>query len=148
MYTPFDYKDAFRKETFRYDLVLSNWVFVWFLLYYVGVVPFSPLFAILIGLASNTYEFLSKQKDESVAWRKNYILWNVNIKILPAAILLARRDKIRWKKDLLVMAGFYVLFLFWVFVNGKVTPSHKPLNPFNFNTKEQHDKPRLFSLDK
>jgi hypothetical protein len=128
----------YQKETFRYDFVLSNWIFVWFLLYYVGAVPFSPLLAVLIGLACNTYEYVSKQKNESVAWRKNYILWNINIKILPVAILLARHNKIHWKKDLLVMVGLYILFLFWVYVNGKINPSYKALNPFNFNRKEQH----------
>lgn len=126
------------KETFRYDFVFSNWIFVWFVLYYLGAIPFSPLLAIWIGLACNTYEFLSKQKHESDAWRKDYILWNVNIKILPAAILLARREKIRWKNDFVVILGVYALFLFWVFVNGKINRTHKPLNPFNFNAKEQH----------
>jgi hypothetical protein len=121
---------------FRYDFVFSNWIFVWFLLYFLRAVPFSPLLAMLTGLACNTYEYLSKQQEKSLAWRKNYLLWNIHIKILPVFFLLAYEHKFSWRHDLGVMTGVYLVFLGWVFVNGKMSLSNA-MNPFNFNTKEQ-----------
>ena len=126
-----------KNETFRYDYVFSNWIFVWFLFYYLGAVPFSPLLTMFIGLVCNTYEFLSKKKDVSFAWQKDYILWNINIKVLPAIILLLSKTKIHWIKDLLFMLLVYALFLFWGFVNGRIGRSRKAKSNFNFNEKDQ-----------
>ena len=138
----FDYimsRETLKIETFRYDFVLSNWIFAWFLLYYFGIVPFSPLLAILVGFVCNTYEFLSKQKDESLSWRIDYIWWNMIIKMMPALIILvSRNNQIKWKQDVIVILGLYGLFLVWVFINGKVSPSHKAMNPFNFNAKDKN----------
>ena len=122
-------------EPFRYDYVLSNWIFVWFLLYFARVIPVSPLLAMLIGLACNTYEFVSKQQEQSFFWRTHYIFWNLNLKILPLVLLLAKGDRIHWKHDLFVLGIVYGLFLCWGVLQGK--NASRGMNPFNFNVTEQ-----------
>lgn len=146
MNKPFDYimaKDGIKIESLRYDYVLSNWLFVWFLLYWFGILRFSPLLAILIGLVCNTIGFILVQKWKSVAWRKHYILWNMNIKFWPAVILLGKKNQINWKQDILVMIGFFLLFLCWGLINslmnGRINPYYNARNPFDFNSRDTAD---------
>ena len=122
----------------RPDLVLSNWVFLWFVLYFIGLVRQSPLLVILIGIVANTYEYLSIRKGKGFAWELHYVLRNLFIKVVPAIIILSSKDpRIKWREDFMTMGVFYGLFLLWVFLNGVFGANIKrPMNPFNFNVKD------------
>ena len=39
----------------RNDFVFSNWIVVWFILYYIGLIEYSPLLILIIALIVNTY---------------------------------------------------------------------------------------------
>lgn len=125
--------DTLLHDKYRWDAVFSNWIYVWFGLYFVGAVKYSPLLPILVGIVANTYEYFQFKDDKSTRWGNKYLLWNLNIKILPAVILLYQGVRIRWKQDCPIVLLVYGLFLLWMYVNG-FFESNK-MNPFNFNAK-------------
>ena len=126
--------DTLMHETFRGDLVFSNWVFVWFVLYWTGIIRQSPLLALLVGAAANTHEFLSTRKGKTIAWQMHYFIRNIFIKIVPISLILfSKNHSIHWKESLITVAVFYTTFLGWVHLNGASFSDAE--NPFNFNKK-------------
>jgi hypothetical protein len=131
--------DTLMQNPNRPDFVLSNWVFLWFVLYFFGLVRHSPLLVIVIGIIANTYEYLSSRKGKSVAWELHYVFRNLLIKVLPVVYLFYRHDQIKWREDLITMVVVYGLFLFWVAINGALwSGTYRPMNPFNFNSKDSN----------
>jgi hypothetical protein len=107
------------EKGFRFDYVFSNWVYVWFALFFLGVVRASPLLPILAGVVCNTYQYLYFKDSKSAKWGIKYLWWNLNIKLFPALVLLCSGNRIRWKSDLLALGGVYLVYLVWVNINGK-----------------------------
>lgn len=117
-------------KRFRFDYVFSNWVYVWFALFFLGFVKASPLLPILIGVVCNTYQYLYFKNSKGAKWGLKYLWWNMNIKLFPALVLLCSGTRIRWKKDLLAFGGVYLVYLVWVNMNGK---GKFQANMFDFN---------------
>ena len=47
-------------EKARFDQIFSYWIFVWYLLYVLGVISYNPKFALIIGVITNLFVLLIK----------------------------------------------------------------------------------------
>jgi hypothetical protein len=126
-----------QRENLRLDYVFSNWIYAWFILFFFGLVRNSPLLPILIGIVANAYEYISLKDSKSELWGTNYLIWNMNIKLFPAAVILCgKSNNIKWKEDVVALFLVYGIYMGWLFLNGVF--ARKPINNknvFNYNTR-------------
>lgn len=122
---------------YRFDYVYSNWIFTWFVLYYMGFVRVPPTLALYVGLVANTYDFISTSSGKTNEWKTFYVVRNILIKILPIIILnFTQTARFIWKDQIQSALFLYALFLIWVTVNLRVhSKKPNPVNLFNFNPK-------------
>ena len=101
----------------RFDLIFSYWIFIWFLIYKLKWVMYSPKFAIIFGLIENLFMlimmFLFGTKMESIIY---FIIINIFIKVIPLYYL--RNDYISWK-DIYFTFVLFILFIIWLHINNK-----------------------------
>ena len=104
---------------YRFDLVFSYWIFLWYLLYIFGVVSYSPKLVLCISVIENTIVFLImtfmlQSSTETIA---KFVIINTFIKILP--LYSVWKDKIHWKTDLYRIFILFVVYVIWCnfFVN-------------------------------
>ena len=96
----------------RFDFVLSYWIFVWYLLYMIGVPIHSPKFALLCGIFLNVVSLFFMSD-----WRRIFIflLINMCIKVIPLYTL--RFERINVARDLPIFAGLFCFYMAWMYIN-------------------------------
>jgi hypothetical protein len=109
----------------RPDFLLSNWLFVWFLIYYfVPLSPFfkkyaNPLLALWLGLIQNIMAFPLSFFLFPNIWKQNIwiklVLMLFLLKIIPIYLLSNRT--ILWKNDILVFIFVFFVYNFYLFLN-------------------------------
>ena len=100
----------------RWDFIFSNWIIIWFILYYVKIVPYSPLFALIIGFIENIYLLsLMILNQVRVASILHFAFIIFMIKIIPLYLI---QHTIR-VNDIIVTLIVMNLYLAWLLVNGK-----------------------------
>ena len=121
----------------RLDLIFSYWIFIWFLIYKLKWIMYSPKFAIIFGLIENFFMlimmFLFGTKMESIIY---FIIINVFIKVIPLYYL--RNEYIYWK-DIYFTIILFILFILWLHINkesliGNLKLIHDSLVYNRFNT--------------
>lgn len=102
----------------RFDLVFSNWIFAWYLLYILRVTTFNPKIPLVLGVIHNTILLLI------MLYYKNdwihivtFCLINLCIKGIP--LWTVRNDPYRWK-DFYALVVYFILFIIWLFINGQL----------------------------
>ena len=102
----------------RFDLILSYWIFAWFLLYLYDVVPYSPHLALILALlfeigilcamvfnhASNYYIGL-------------FVIITIIIKAIPIYIL--RNEQINYFNQMIYMGCVIALYMLWLKLNNQ-----------------------------
>ena len=90
---------------FKYE-IFSNWLFIWFLFYYCGLIKASPLIFLIIGLMGVIkYLLLIKKINENI---KKIIITNIYIKVIP--IFLIIKFPLIEEEDLLF--GFFIAYIY------------------------------------
>jgi hypothetical protein len=121
----------------RFDLIFSYWIFIWFLIYKLKWIMYSPKFAIIFGLFENCFMlimmFLFGTRMESIIY---FIVINIFIKVIPLYYL--RNDYICWK-DIYFTIILFILFILWLHINresliGNLKLIHDSLIYNKFNT--------------
>ena len=98
-------------------MVFSNWILLWFILYYFKLISFSPKFAILMGILENTIMLISL-----LIWGKSiksiiiFIIINVIIKILPFYYL---RNESYILTDIYFTFGLFFVYNIWLYINNQ-----------------------------
>jgi hypothetical protein len=95
---------------YRFDLVLSYWIFAWFLLHMAGLIRASPKLALCVGLAENILQ-LCVMFFYGADYVAGFVAINVFIKVLPLYIVW--RERIRWREDLEnlgILVAAYLLY--------------------------------------
>jgi hypothetical protein len=95
---------------YRFDLVLSYWIFAWFLLHMAGLVRASPKLALCVSLAENIVQ-LCVMVFYGAGYVAGFVVINVFIKVLP--LYIVRRERIRWRQDLEnigILVAAYLLY--------------------------------------
>ena len=108
----------------RFDLVFSYWIFMWYLLYMLKFVNYSPKFAIMIGIIENIalliFMSLNGANRRTIGY---FILVNTFIKLLPFYTL--RHDTIR-VKDIQATGVLAIIYVGWIFLNNQsITRNYK-----------------------
>ena len=99
----------------RPDFIFSYWIFVWYILYISGILPYSPKLAILLAISINIIMFvLMIYYKTRLLYIFNFILINFFIKILPYYTLI--REKI-YIQDLKPLAIIFIGYSVWLYMN-------------------------------
>ena len=104
----------------RFDLILSGWIFVWFLLFVFRFTRFSPFFALVLGVVHNTLYFVNTIRKEDVGNQLFFVVGNFFIKILPVAYLIfKKRTKVSFR-DIVATLVVFVAYVLWLAVNKQM----------------------------
>ena len=108
----------------RFDYVFSYWLFVWYLVYESGLVPFNPLPFLTISAIVNLIQLLSGlTKNPGL-----FILINIFIKVIPIYSLL--KVPVRWV-DIYAGVAYLFAYLSWMYLNREnVLKARTPLTDF------------------
>jgi hypothetical protein len=103
-------------EVIRVDFILSYWIFIWWILYMLGIVEYNPKLFLIIGLITNIIGLFIKMKN---AYVNKYIFIIVVIitKIIPLYTL--KNTEINFFQDLSIIIIICIIYLFWLYVNNK-----------------------------
>jgi hypothetical protein len=101
---------------YRFDLVFSYWILLWFILYECNFTTYNPKFALLIGLLENTvyllYMIFYKNSISSI-WL--FVIINFFIKIVPLYIVA---NTVIRKRDILFTLCLIFAYIIWLVVNN------------------------------
>jgi len=99
----------------RLDMIFSYWIFLWFIIYKLKWILYSPKFAILVSLLENfvmlIMMFLYSSSRESIIY---FIIINIFLKIVPLYYL--RKNNITLK-DIYFTIFLFILFIIWLHIN-------------------------------
>jgi len=100
----------------RGDFIFSYWIFVWYLLYISGILPYSPKIAILLAIFINVILFVLMiyYKTRGI-YIFNFIFINFFIKILPYYTLIHEKIYIQ---DFKPLAIIFISYCIWLYMNG------------------------------
>ena len=99
------------------DLIFSDWIFAWYILYAFKIVHFSPKFALIIGLIENLIMLILVAvygRHTSTAFQFAGVIFL--IKITP--LYLLRTERIR-RIDMLYTLILFISFNLWLYLNGQ-----------------------------
>ena len=101
----------------RGDLIFSNWIIVWFLFYYIGVIPYSPKFALILGLFENiillTMMIINRVRFLSL------VQFSCVIFIMKVFPLLVLRNLSYDVDDIIFTLILFNIYLVWLRMNGQ-----------------------------
>jgi hypothetical protein len=99
---------------YRFDLLFSYWIFVWYLLYIFEIIDASPKLALIIGIIENCMLFYSMVFIQSQSFKNIFIfvIINVCIKVIPLYTL--SNEKINIKKDVKNTTFVFILYVIWL----------------------------------
>ena len=101
----------------RFDLIFSYWIFIWFIIYKLNLITFSPKFALIIGLIENfimlIMMLLYGTHIETIFY---FIIINTFIKVIPLYYL--RNTNINWN-DIYFTIILFIIFIIWLHINNK-----------------------------
>jgi hypothetical protein len=102
----------------RFDLILSYWIFAWFILYIYDVVPYSPHLALVLALL---FEFgilfamiYNRTSNYYIAL---FVIITIIIKGIPLYIL--RNETIDYASQMFYMGVLMVTYVGWLLINKK-----------------------------
>jgi hypothetical protein len=96
--------------------MFSTWIFIWFLFYYLKIVPFNPIifliFAFIIGVSLGLHYFIKEKIDVDIIYK--YVMINFMGKIVPVILIFNDPIKIY---DILFGFGLMIVFLLFTIIN-------------------------------
>lgn len=99
--------------------IFSYWIFVWFILYYIGLTKYNPLFILLIGYIFTLFEliYLIISKISNYNLIKFFII-NIFIKFIP--ILLIIKFPLRFNiNDIYISINLLILYFITMIILNK-----------------------------
>jgi len=121
----------------RFDFVFSYWIFAWYVLYALRVTTLIPKIALIVGILQNTglllLLFYYKNDWIHIA---TFCFINLCIKVIP--LWTVRNEPYRWK-DFYALVVYFMIYLVWLFINGKLklntdglqlVKNNLPIGPF------------------
>ena len=104
--------------------IFSYWIFIWFILYYIGLTKYNPLFILIIGYIFKLFEFIYLKINKSSRYNLiKFMIINIIIKFIP--ILLIIKFPLRFDlKDIYI--SIYLIFFYII------TMSIMNKNPYEY----------------
>jgi hypothetical protein len=99
----------------RADLVFSYWIYMWFILYEIQIIDYSPKFPLILGIIHNLIMLIFMLLyGTSIRTIFYFIVINTIIKVVPLYYL--RNEAIKLN-DIYFTCGLFLLFIFWLHLN-------------------------------
>ena len=95
--------------------IFSYWTFVWFILFYIGLIKYNPLFILIIGYIFTLFEFIYLIIKKSSKYNLiKFMIINIIIKLIP--ILLIIKYQLRFDlKDIYI--SIYLIFFYIIIMS-------------------------------
>ena len=95
--------------------IFSYWTFVWFILFYIGLIKYNPLFILIIGYIFTLFEFIYLIIKKSSKYNLiKFMIINIIIKLIP--ILLIIKFPLRFDlKDIYI--SIYLIFIYIIIMS-------------------------------
>jgi hypothetical protein len=104
------------EEKARFDQIFSYWIFVWYILYALGIISYNPKFALIIGVITNIFvvfiKIIFKNSFYNILF---FISVNVVIKVIPLYFLWNTNIL---RKDIYASIGIFSIYLVWLYFHG------------------------------
>ena len=99
---------------YRFDLLFSYWIFVWYLLYIFEIVDASPKLALILGIIENlvllfSMIFIQSQSLKTIIL---FIILNTCVKGIPLYTLY--NEKINLEKSIKNTSFVFMLYIIWL----------------------------------
>lgn len=105
---------------YRFDLVFSYWIFTWYILYMLKIIPYNPKLVLIIGILENSLGLLFGYfYNLDFSWN-NFFGWlsiNFWIKLVP--LYTVWNTKIHLKQDFIHFIKAFCLYGIWCFISGR-----------------------------
>jgi hypothetical protein len=99
----------------RSDYIFSYWIFLWFILYLLKIVPYNPKIIIILGIIEILFTLIYLiVKNASLRKITKFLIINIIIKFIP--LLLIYKDQIE-KKDIYATVILVLIYLIWMYIN-------------------------------
>ena len=100
----------------RSDYVFSYWIFLWFILYLLKLVPYNPKLIIILGIIEILFTLIYLiVKNASLRKITKFLIINIIIKFIP--LLLIYKDQIE-KKDIYATVILVLIYAIWMYINN------------------------------
>jgi hypothetical protein len=100
----------------RLDFIFSYWIFVWYILYFLKFVKYSPKFALYVAMIDNMILLsILIYKKSSIYDIAKFLAINTFIKYLPIYTLLDEKIK---RRDIIATIILFLIYLIYVYVNN------------------------------
>ncbi len=98
---------------FRFDLLFSYWIFLWYIVYILSVTTYNPTFALVFAALENfmMLAFMYKTKIDTVIF---FIIIIVLFKLIPLANINRRIHT----RDIYATMILFFIYCVWLYVNG------------------------------
>ena len=118
----------------RADLIFSNWIFVWVLIYISGLTKFSPKIAIIIAILENIGTALLMKTVNSKTLQA--VLLYFLLKVIAFTLVINDPFVLR---DMIALMLLFLIYVAWVIINGETVTGyykkiHHSLNNNDNNT--------------
>jgi|LakMenEpi03Aug12_release.lakeMendotaPanAssembly.Ray.scaffolds.fasta_scaffold63295_3 hypothetical protein len=88
--------------------IFSYWIFIWFIVFYLGLTKYNPLFLLLIGYIFTLFEFIYLIINKTSKYNLiKFFLINVLIKVIP--ILLIIKYPLRFNLDDIYVSIYLII---------------------------------------
>ena len=124
-------------------LVFSNWIFVWFILYVLRVIPFNPTIAFIISIFMISSEIVILLLYGTNKYNiTKFIIINVLLKFLPFLIMWYLSDLHISLKDFYFGLSLFIFYLVYLYLNDEtlMTIYIKLLRPYIYDIKDPKQK--------
>ena len=69
--------------------IFSYWIFIWFILYYIGLIKYNPLFLLIIGYIFTLFELIFMIINKISKYNLiKFIIINIIIKFIPILLII------------------------------------------------------------
>ena len=88
--------------------IFSYWIFIWFILYYLGLTKYNPLFLLLVGYIFTLFEFIYLIINKTSKYNLiKFFIINILIKFIP--ILLIIKFPLRFNLDDIYVSIYLII---------------------------------------
>lgn len=103
-----------------FDILFSNWIFIWFLLFCIGLIKYNPFFVfVIVFCICNSWIFYAYYTNKL----NNYNLYKILIlnflfKIMPIVILILTKNNNIRNKDLIFTIILVLIYLVYLHIKN------------------------------
>jgi hypothetical protein len=127
----------------RLDLIFSNWIFAWFILYLLRIIPFNPTVAFVISIFMILSEIIMLLSYGTNQYNiTKFIIINVLLKFIPLLIMWYISDLHISLKDFYFGLSLFIFYLVYLYLNDETLKSIyiKLLRPYIYDIKDPKQK--------